>query len=100
MGCLHSCFDLLGIVSPLLLSAKLFLKIIKNFSWDEQLPPSYLNKWKLICKDFQSGCRGISFDGQVARNDDNLPAKIYIICDSSKEAYGSAMYLLQGSKSS
>ena len=57
-------------------------------------------KRKLICKYFQAGCSNISFDRQAARNDDELPAKMYIFCDSSEEAYGCGMYLLQGRKSS
>ena len=53
-----------------------------------------------MAKDLKAGCSDISFDRQVARNDDEVPAKIQVFCDSSKEAYGCAMYLLQGSKSS
>ena len=95
LSSLASVFDPLGIFAPVLLQGKLMIREMcqKMVDWDDNLDAEILARWRKLCKAFQE-VNSASFSRRALNTD--LPAKLYIFADASKEAYGCAIYVVQG----
>ncbi|KAH0999264.1 hypothetical protein HUJ04_005286 [Dendroctonus ponderosae] len=71
-------FDPLGLLSPVVLVAKLILQSLwqEKLSWDESIPQYLADRWSAFCNDLQ------------------ILNLIHAIADASKKAYGSCVYLI------
>ena len=60
--------------------------------WDQEVDSGILDSWKHLCKTF-SEVSGASFDRKVLCTD--LPVQLFVFADTSQDAYGCAIYIVQ-----
>ena len=93
LSVISSVYDPLGLVSPIVLPAKLLLQELcrAKLGWDEELPPSIQQKWEEWVRSMSSivtlrvsRCIAPSCDGSVS---------LCVFSDASSEAYGAVAYL-------
>ena len=79
-------FDPLGIISTLVLQAKLIFKdvCLLKFSWEDNLPTILTNKWKSFVNEFKS-VKTI----EIQRHKET---ELHGFCDASTAAYGVVVY--------
>ena len=87
-------FDPIGIVNPILLPPKLFIRKLhsRKLGWDEPLDDDLQKEWSFITKNFNSN---ESFSFPRKAYDDSRPVSLVVFCDSSKLAYGCVIYVIQ-----
>lgn len=86
-------FDILGLVSPCIIKAKMLLQSIwlEKLSWDSSLPPSFLNEWKAIRVTLPE-LRNIAFHQHVVCNN-RKSVTMNAFSDASIKAYGACIYV-------
>ena len=92
LSSLNGVFDPLGILTPILNRAKLFLHAlqVKSIKWDAVLSENELKEWRLICRQFNNGKEFI-IPRYLGELDSNY--ELIAFCDASKELYGCVIYL-------
>lgn len=94
-------FDLLGILSPISIRAKLLMQELwqKNIGWDQPLEQSVRDKWNNIAEDIQKAVKITIPQRYSHHNSDtdnrNAP-QLHIFADASTKAYGAVVYIQQG----
>jgi hypothetical protein len=90
-------FDPLGIISPVLLNAKLLMRDIwkKNMSWDEELNEEDQKRWFDIADDYKR-INEIIIPRSVIKRGDVI---LHAFCDASMKAFGAVVYAVQDNKS-
>ena len=99
LSAVHSLYDPIGMSAPVVLQAKLIQREIlldndlKDFSWDDQLPQRYYNKWN----DWLASLPHL-VNFRVDRcfhpqNFDPIRQEIHIFADSSEMALGVVSYM-------
>ena len=85
-----SIFDPLGLISPALLSMKLFLQDLweKGKDWDEKLNSAQISHWKKIIKNVED-LTTLSIPRYVMGEN----ARLLRFCDASNRAYATTLYL-------
>ena len=84
-------FDPLGLVSPVMIKAKLFIQKLwsLNLKWDEELSESLTNEFRTICSNLshvsEFCCPRFVITPKIN--------ELHIFCDASKTAYGFAVYV-------
>ena len=101
LSSLVSIFDPLGLLSPLLIPAKLFVRELSHskYKWDETISQAHARKWLKICTDFASTVEETKFDFPRMAAFSNEPAELVFFCDASKTNYGFCSYIEQNGKS-
>ena len=99
LSSLASVFDPLGVYSPIMLQGKLIIRKLcqQLVDWDQPISPEISKLWSKLCDSF-SEVSQTSFDRRTFNSD--APVKLFLFADASKEAYGCAMYAVQGDYSS
>ena len=94
LSSLASVFDPLGIFAPVLLQGKLMIRQMckKMIDWDQKLDSELLARWVRLCKTFDE-VSVASFARRSLNSD--IPVKLYVFADASKEAYGCSIYAVQ-----
>ena len=98
---ISSVFDPIGLLSPLMVEGKLFLRklCINKYAWDSKLSNDLILEWEKYSRRINSSiCSDISVPRKIAS--DNEPVKFVVFCDASKLCYGFVVYCIQGNKSS
>jgi hypothetical protein len=89
-------FDPLGLTSPILLLAKIFLRKLwsANYSWDEVLNAEISLEWTTIAKSILS-ISDFSVPRFIGLNEqsDDVTYELHCFCDASANAYGICVYL-------
>uniref|UniRef100_A0A914HXT2 DUF5641 domain-containing protein n=3 Tax=Globodera rostochiensis TaxID=31243 RepID=A0A914HXT2_GLORO len=86
-------YDPLGLMSPAVLPAKLFLQTVQNLNpkWDAPLPTDFEQRWKNLMESWQ--CDGepveIVFPRHIQTADEN---EFHCFCDASMQGLGIAVY--------
>ena len=90
---LASLFDPMGLISPVIVSGKLFLRNLwlSKYEWDQPISDIEFLEWTKISNSF-SKLHNIKFNRCVAF--DNVKNSLVIFCDASKTAYGFCYYIL------
>lgn len=97
LSVISSIYDPLGILSPVILSAKIILQRLcrKNLGWDDIVPPAAAQEWRTWLKDlnllehFQvDRCLKPPGFGEVTA------AQLHHFTDASEDGYGVVTYLL------
>ena len=93
-----SVFDPLGMLGPVMLKPKLFIRKLHDlkFDWDEKLQKPLLNEWNGLATSFNE-LRNLSFTREAYNGEE--PLELFIFCDASKEAYGCAIFAIQNDAS-
>ena len=91
-------FDPLGILGPVIVTAKLIMQQIwkLNLNWDESLPQQLHIKWT----DFESELpilQQFKFPRQICLPN-TVKTQLHGFCDASEQAYGACVYLRSESK--
>ena len=97
MSSAASIFDPLGLLNPLFLNTKLFIRKLhqNKLSYDEKLCSDLKCEWEDVCDKFNSS-KQLSFPRQTFCDG---VLDLVVFCDASKEAYGTAIYAVQNEKS-
>jgi len=97
-------FDPLGLIAPILISAKLILKEVtmahlhsendrKHLGWDDPVPSSIANKWKKFRVNLEDISK-IRIPRSVRYTPDfSLDIQLHAFCDGSTHAYAAAVYM-------
>ena len=88
-------FDPLGLISPIVLQAKLLFKRLcsQKLDWDESVSPDVLVDWKSVLDGLSASPR-ISVDRHVFHCVGVVKSlEVHGFCDSSGLAYGCALYV-------
>lgn len=92
-----SIFDPIGILSPLLLEFKLYIRKLceLKYGWDQVIPENELNLYRKYCVRLNEvlNSNSLSVCRKVARSDQS--ASLMVFTDASKESYGFVIYCLQ-----
>jgi len=85
-------YDPLGAFSPVLIRAKILVQEIWNLkvSWDDELPPPILQRWKSIAADLDLATT-VSLPRRVTG--DRQVCELHVFCDASELAYGVVAYV-------
>ena len=101
VSAISSVFDPIGMVSPVLVEAKLFMRKLcqSKFSWDEKLPEELITEWRGYANKLDDAFSNHDMCMQREVANDHDPASLIIFADSSKQSYGFAIYCIQNGKS-
>ena len=100
-------YDLLGLLTPVTIRAKIMLQELwqKKYSWDIPLPYDLQQRWHEIASDINCVSSEV-FDRYLFKNDvtQNLATctdetTLHVFVDASMAAYGAAVYICRGNKS-
>ncbi|XP_064111443.1 uncharacterized protein LOC135218931 [Macrobrachium nipponense] len=99
LSALSSVFDPIGIFAPIMLQGKLIIRKLcqQVLNWDETACAEIAMLWSKFCSSYSEVSQA-SFSRQTYKTD--APIKLFLFADASKEAYGCAMYAVQGGHSS
>ena len=95
-----SIFDPLGLISPVTITAKLFLQSLwqQNLNWDSQLNEDLSKTWFDIAVNITQATT-MPFPRQCITMVTSTDLKLHIFTDASPRTYGALAYLQQGTKS-
>ena len=88
-------FDPLGLLSPVLVRAKILLQDVwkLDVGWDDPLPLEILDRWQSIAIDLEEA-HTVAFPRYVSNASPNVSHALHVFCDASEAAYGVAAYLV------
>ena len=100
LACQAKIFDPLGLLSPLMLPVKTFVRKLSQLGlhWDEELSPSLLSEWAKVCADFNGNDTPLnySFPRQAFKSG---ALDLVVFTDASTTAFGVVIYAVQNGKS-
>jgi len=87
-------FDPLGLLAPVILTAKLLIQEIwkLQLDWDESLPSDIFTKWSSYVTDIQS-LNGFGVRRWVIGKMSDTEIQLHGFCDASERAYGACVYV-------
>ncbi|XP_064088707.1 uncharacterized protein LOC135203047 [Macrobrachium nipponense] len=89
-------FDPLGLLSPIQVRGKYFLKCLwSNYGWDDPLPESLCSRFDEICKCFRN-VESLKFPRFIVHPE---CSHLHVFCDASNKAYGAAAYVIDFKRS-
>lgn len=89
-------FDPLGILSLVMIKAKLLLQELwqQKIEWDEPLPSDLATSWTNSAKDFENATMTMLPRCQFSQqNTDHSRSHLHVFADASMKAYGAVAYL-------
>ncbi|CAJ0595387.1 unnamed protein product [Cylicocyclus nassatus] len=90
---IHSTFDPLGYLIPLLLQAKVFLQSLwkTRYEWDDPLSPDDETKWKTICENVEGS--GVMLPRHILQGQRTDSYELHTFVDASATSYAAAVYI-------
>ncbi|CAJ0590328.1 unnamed protein product [Cylicocyclus nassatus] len=89
---IHSTFDPLGLLIPVLIPARIFLQTlwVKKYDWDQPLSESDENRWKTICLE---GSKFVKSLKRFIGTKKTECFELFTFVDASTNAYAACSYL-------
>ena len=86
-------YDPIGYATAFLIKAKIGLQTLwkRGISWDEDLPPDLLEKWKTLFEEMVQ-LNGVSFERCLTPPDAVGQPTLCVFSDASEEAFGACAY--------
>ena len=86
-------YDPIGYATAFLIKAKIGLQTLwkRGISWDEDLPPDLLEKWKTLFEEMVQ-LNGVSFERCLTPPDTVGQPTLCVFSDASEEAFGACAY--------
>lgn len=87
-------FDPLGLLSPIVVTAKIFIQELwkLKFDWDQALPESMHTKWISFRKELDE-LKQLKISRHIFNGEKAGAVQLHIFSDASEKAYGAAAYL-------
>ncbi|XP_037931721.1 uncharacterized protein LOC119666512 [Teleopsis dalmanni] len=87
-------FDPLGILGPVLVTAKILIQDLwqLNLSWDEAVPSEVHTRWINFCDELRS-LHHFQIDRHIFGQQIASSVQLHAFCDASEKAYGAAIYI-------
>lgn len=87
-------FDPLGLVGPVIASAKIFMQVLwqLKLDWDESLPEAQHTQW-INYRNQLINLNKLQIDRWVLPLEDVSTIEIHGFCDASQKAYGASVYV-------
>ena len=97
LKCASSVFDPLGLITPVTISAKLFIQQLwqQRHEWDSDLDEQLCTEWNTIAHDILHAME-ISFPRRCVTSSPHADATLHVFADASPKAYGAAAYFQLG----
>lgn len=94
-----SIFDPLGLVSPIVISYKMFLQKLwlHNLQWDDELPSELSSEWQVLHNQL-SHVNSIQVDRYVLVKGTQTIIQLHGFSDASEKAYGCSLYIRSTNK--
>ena len=98
LSCISEVFDPLGLVCPIVIRGKILIRELWQLKkeWDEELEEEWIVKFNELLKCLNQ-VQSLNFPRRVC--DLNSSCTIHVFCDASSQAYGAAIYIVQGTES-
>lgn len=92
-------FDPLSLYLPVTIRSRILIRAMwkDGMGWDDIASPAIQSVWKELAGEL-SRLGDLHFDRRTIVPE--LPGEMHIFCDASKDAYGMAVYIVQGGRSS
>lgn len=92
LSAISKLFDPLGLVGPIVTTAKLLMqeKWRFDYKWDENLPPTFVEKWERFRRDLIS-VEAVFIPRRIIACE--IPRRVFLqgFCNASEEAYGACL---------
>ncbi|XP_037961012.1 uncharacterized protein LOC119690089 [Teleopsis dalmanni] len=87
-------FDPLGILGPVLVTAKILIQDLwqLNLSWNEAVPSEVHTRWINFCDELRS-LHHFQIDRHIFGHQITSSVQLHAFCDASEKAYGAAIYI-------
>ena len=88
-------FDPIGLLSPVIITAKLFMQeiwLIKDIGWDQPVPEALLIKWNQYRLSLRA-LNQLSIARRVLSGDNKQTHELHGFSDASERAYGACLYI-------
>ena len=95
LSSLSKAFGPLGVFGPMLMPGKLVIRSLSqlNVGWDQEVSEDIVEMWKKCCSEFMA-VSNLPFKRRSFSEDQ--PISLFLFADASEEAYGCALYAVQG----
>uniref|UniRef100_A0AC34RR48 Integrase catalytic domain-containing protein n=1 Tax=Panagrolaimus sp. JU765 TaxID=591449 RepID=A0AC34RR48_9BILA len=83
-------YDPIGLMAPVIIKFRLFMRIIKDNVWDQKLNDDLIEQWKSM----ENQCWARQWIRHIGSPYKNSTTELHVFCDASNMAYAAVAYLV------
>ena len=96
LACVHSLYDLMGLISPFTVKLKILLRkiwaVVPKLDWDDSIPEWLKDDWEKAHQEMKQ-IPNVSFPRSLSPHDKVGMPSLVVFSDASTEAYGAVSYI-------